>query len=402
MIKREAYMQKITPFFKKDIVKVLTGIRRCGKSVMLQLIKEELLKTGIKQEQILFVNFESRSLPETQNLDSFYEFVKSKIKPGEMLFLLLDEIQELAGWEKIINSLMIDFNVDIYITGSNAKLLSGELATYLAGRYVEIKIFPFSFQEILTLQEENGTQKNPSETFLKYLRWGGMPFLYQFDLDEVSAYQYLSDIYDSIILKDIATRNQIRDIELLKRILLFLMSNVGNTFSSTNVVKYLKNEKRTLSSETLYNYIDYCKTACLIYLVQREDIIGKKLLSFQEKIYLTDHGIRQAIYGNNERDVNQILENIIFMELQRRGYQIYVGKNGVQEVDFVAKKPDEKIYIQVSYLLASEDTIEREFTPLETIPDNFPKYVVTMDEITRSRNGIKHINIRDFLLQKEY
>lgn len=401
MIKREEYMKKIRPFYKKDIVKVLTGIRRCGKSVMLKLIKDELLENGVEETQILSVNFESRSMPEVQNLDSFYRYVKDHVKPQKTLFLLLDEIQELSGWETVINSIMIDFDVDIYITGSNAKLLSGELATYLAGRYVEIKIYPFSFQEILSLQAANGIEKNEADTFLQYIRWGGMPFLYQFNLDETSAFQYLNDIYDSIILKDIATRNQIRDIDLLKRLLLFCMANIGHIFSSNSVVKYLKNEKRTLSSETLYNYIDYCKTACLTYLVKREDIIGKRVLAFQEKIYLTDHGIRQAVYGNNERDIDQILENIIFMELLRRGYEVYIGKNAEQEVDFVAKQAEEKIYVQVSYLLASEETIEREFAPLETIPDNYPKYVVTMDEITRSRNGIKHVNIRSFLLQKE-
>jgi predicted AAA+ superfamily ATPase len=297
-----------------------------------------------------------------------------------------------------INSCMIDFNADIYITGSNAKLLSGELATYLGGRYVEFKTYPFSYKETLDMMPNI----DKAEAFRIYLTRGGMPFLYQFPFDVKSAMLYLTDIYDSIILKDIATRNKIRDIELLKRVIQFFIANIGNTFSATNITKYLKSEKRSISTETIYNYIDYCKTACFLHMVQREDVIGKKLLQFQEKIYIADHGIREAIYGNNLRDINQTLENIMYMELLRRGYQISVGKNHNQEIDFVATLGNEKIYVQVTYLLASEETIEREFEVLESIPDNYPKYVVSMDEIDRGRNGIKNINIRDFLLMEQY
>ena len=345
------------------------------------------------------MNFETKAVDYVRTTEAAYSFIKGFAgKNKGKVYLLLDEIQELEGWETMINSCMIDFDVDIYITGSNAKMLSGELATYLGGRYVEFKIYPFSFQEVLEALGEISVQ----DAFRIYLKQGGMPFLYQFPMDERSVRQYLDDIYSSIILKDIAQRNHIRDLELLKRVLQYFILNIGNPFSTTSITKYLKNEKRTISNETLYNYIDYCKTACLLHLVSREDILGKQVLQFQEKIYLTDHGIREAIFGNNLRDINQVLENIVYLELLRRGYDVTVGRVEQTEVDFVARWGDEKLYVQVSYLLASEETIEREFGSLERIADNYPKYVVTMDEIMRGRNGIKHFHIRDFLLMEQY
>ncbi|MDQ2087253.1 ATP-binding protein [Herbivorax sp. ANBcel31] len=399
MIKRELYMTKIRPFMNQNIVKVLTGIRRSGKSVMLELIREELSLQGVSDRNFLSVNLESKNNEFISSVDGVYAYVRNfAFSVTGKVYLFFDEIQELDGWETMINSCMIDFDADIYITGSNAKLLSGELATYLAGRYVEFKIFPFSYKEILDISPD----KNKRDAFQIYLTRGGMPFLYQFPIDTKSAMQYLSDIYDSIILKDIATRNKIRDIELLKRLIQFFVANIGNAFSATNISKYLKSEMRGVSTETIYNYIDYCKTACFLHLVQREDVIGKKLLQFQEKIYIADHGIREAIYGNNMRDINQTLENIVYMELLRRGYDVRVGKNNKNEIDFVSVLGNEKIYVQVTYILASEETVEREFTVLESIPDNYPKYVVSMDEIDRGRNGIKNVNIRDFLLMDKY
>ena len=399
MIQRELYMNRIRPFMNKDIIKVLTGIRRCGKSVMLQLIQSELLQCGVKPEQILSINFETKIVDYVKSVTETYNVIK-KLSEDNLgkIYLFLDEIQELQGWETMINSCMIDFDVDIYITGSNAKMLSGELATYLAGRYVEIKIYPFSFREV----SEIFSNKTSQEVFQIYLTRGGMPFLYQYPIDDSSSRKYLEDIYSSIILKDVAQRNKIRDIELFKRVALYMISNIGNTFSATNITKYLKSENRSMSTETIYNYIDYCKTACLLHMVPREELIGKRLLQFQEKVYVADHGLREAIYGNNMRDINQVLENIVYMELLRRGYEITVGKLGNQEVDFVATMGSEKIYVQVSYLLASDETMEREFGILEKIPDNYPKYVVTMDEINRGKNGIKHLNIRDFLNELNY
>jgi predicted AAA+ superfamily ATPase len=399
MIKRELYLSRLRPFINRDIIKVLTGIRRSGKSVMLELIQDELRSQGISDAQLLAVNFESKNLAFLKSLDDTYTYIKAlaaKIKGR--LYLFFDEIQELEGWETVVNSCLIDFDADIYITGSNAKLLSGELATYLGGRYVEFKVYPFSFKEVMDMLPGH----NLTEAFQMYLTRGGMPFLYQYPLDERSAMQYLSDIYDSIILKDIATRNKIRDIELLKRIILFLVGNIGNTFSAANITKYLKSEFRGVSAETIYNYIDYCKTACFLHMVPREDVVGKKMLQFQEKIFIADHGIREAIYGNNLRDINQTLENIVYLELLRRGYKVTVGRNNSREIDFIAVGGKDKIYVQVAYILANDETIEREFAALETIPDNFPKYVVSLDEFDRGRNGIKNVNVRDFLLMDHY
>lgn len=399
MVKREEYLKKIRPFMHKEVVKVLTGIRRCGKSVLLELIKKDLEEQGVNQNHFLSVNFETGAFSYVKSAEETYHTVEKFIKTQkEKVYLFFDEIQELPGWEKVINSLMIDFDVDIYITGSNAKMLSGELATYLGGRYVEFKIYPFSFAEVLEALPE----QSEAEVFQTYLTRGGMPFLYQFPFDDESSKQYLRDIYDSIVLKDIVQRNKIRDVEQFKRVLLYFIAGIGTTFSAGNIVKYMKSENRTISAETLYNYLEYCQTACLLHMVTRADVLGKKLLKFQEKSYITDHGMREAVYGNNMRDIQQTLENIVYMELRRRGYDIYIGKAERQEVDFVAQKGSEKCYIQVTYLLASEETVEREFSVLEKIPDNYPKYVVSMDEINRSRNGIKHMNIRKFLLLDSY
>jgi predicted AAA+ superfamily ATPase len=403
MVQRELYLDKIRPFIDADVVKVLTGIRRCGKTVMLGLVREELLRRGIPASRMLFINVESGSDPAVRSREAVYARIKAMAGKLEgKLYLFLDEVQEMEGWERLVNSCMIDFDIDIYITGSNAKMLSGELATYLGGRYVEIKLYPFSFKEVMESYAQTRDTPDQAEIFARYLTLGGMPFLHSHTLDETSAKQYLSDIFNSIILKDIAQRNKVRDIERLERLILFFIANVGNTLSAASIVRYLKNEKRGLSTETIYNYISYCKEACLLHLVPREDLIGKKALSFQEKVYLSDHGLREAVYGNNQRDIGQILENIVYMELLRHGYDVHVGKIGSAEVDFAARKGGEKLYIQVAYLLADDRIIEREFSPLEAIPDNYPKYVLSMDELDRSRNGIRHMNIRRFLLEQSW
>lgn len=395
MIKRETYMRQIRPFIDKDIVKVLTGIRRCGKSVMLRLIQEELKEQGKAEGQFLSVNFESQALEYVRSQGDCYAYIKqfASEHPGKV-YLFLDEVQVLPGWETLVNSCMIDFNCDIYITGSNAKLLSSELATYLAGRYVQIQIYPFSFAEVRLAQPEQEEQA----AFQNYLRFGGMPFLYQFPMEDSAKRQYLSDIYDSIMLKDVIARNAVRDTELFQRILYYLISNVGNVFSASSISKYLKSEFRSIGSETLYNYIDYCCKACLLHRVGRVDLQGKETLKFGEKIYLTDHGIREAVYGNNQRDIEHTLENIVYMELRRRGYQVSIGKNREQEVDFVAEKDGSRCYYQVSYLLGSEETVSREFGALRGIDDNYPKFVLSLDEFDLSRDGYQHKNLRRFLL----
>lgn len=401
MIKREIYIKKIIPFIGKDVVKVLTGIRRSGKSYMLKLIMEELKNNGITHEQFININFENLKNKHLTTAETLHEYIIDKYKKiNKKCYIFLDEIQEVKEWEKCINSLRSDDNYqfDIYITGSNAKLLSGELSTYLAGRYVEFVIYPFSFNEFL--EALNNTKKNTNirEAFHNYIRLGGMPFLHNLNFDTEVCMQYLKDLYASIILKDITQRNSIRDTDLLERIINYLIMNVGNTFSATSISKFFKSENRKVSVETILNYIRACEEAFLIYQVPRNDLKGKKVLNVSEKYYIADHGIREAITESNERDINQIFENIVFLELLRDGYNVKIGKIDSYEIDFVCTKPNrDLIYIQVAYLLASQETIDREFSPLEEIKDNYPKYVISMDEFDMSRNGIKHINIVDFL-----
>lgn len=399
MIKRELYMSRIRPFIGGELIKVVTGIRRSGKSVMLELVKQELLESGVGAEHFISINFEDMRNAHLCNAQSLHEEVLrlSSTIQGKV-FLFFDEIQEVANWEKCINSLRVALDCDIYITGSNAKLLSGELATYLGGRYVEFVIYPFSFSEFLELYLPIFPQSSIQQCFQKYLVTGGMPYLSNLQYADEPSHQYLTDLFNSVMLKDIVKRNKVRDVDLLERILAFVTANVGTTFSATSLSKFLKSEHRTVAPETILNYIKYCCDAYLFYQVKRQDLQGKQLLATNEKYYIADHGIREAVFGGNMRDINLILENIVFMELLRRGYSVTVGKTGKKEVDFVCDKRGERIYIQVAYLLASEETIHREFDVYDSIRDHYPKYVVSLDEFDMSRNGIRHRNIRDFLL----
>ena len=401
MTKRELYIEKIKPFIDKDIIKVLTGIRRSGKSVMLKLIMEELKQNKIDEKQFININFENLINRELTTADKLHEYILKKASEiKKKCYIFLDEIQEVKDWEKCINSLRVneEYDFDIYITGSNAKLLSGELSTYLAGRYIEFVIYPFSFKEFLETLKSIQQDVSTREAFQKYVKFGGMPFLYNLAFEEEASLQYLKDIYSSIILKDITQRNKIRDTDLLERVISYLIINVGNNFSATSISKFFKSENRKVSVETILNYIKAAEESFLIYKVSRDDLIGKKILNVNEKYYIADHGMREAILGSNQRDINQIFENIIYLELLRKGYNVRVGKVDNLEVDFVCTKRNEKIYVQVAYLLASPETIEREFTSLEKIDDNYPKYVISMDEFNMSRNGIIHINIIDFLM----
>lgn len=402
MTKRELYIEKIKPFINKDIIKVLTGIRRSGKSVMLKLIMEELKQNKIDEKQFININFENLINRELTTADKLHKYILKKASEiKKKCYIFLDEIQEVKDWKKCINSLRVneEYDFDIYITGSNAKLLSGELSTYLAGRYVEFVIYPFSFKEFLETLKSIQQDVSIREAFQKYVKFGGMPFLYNLAFEEEASLQYLKDIYSSIILKDITQRNKIRDTDLLERIISYLIMNVGNNFSATSISKFFKSENRKVSVETILNYIKATEESFLIYKVSRDDLIGKKILNVNEKYYIADHGIREAIFESNQRDINQIFENIIYLELLRKGYNVKVGKVNNLEVDFVCTKGNEKIYIQVAYLLASPETIEIEFSLLEKINDNYPKYVISMDEFDMSRNGIRHINIIDFLMR---
>ena len=403
MIQRERYINNIKPFIGKDIVKVLTGIRRSGKSVMLRLIQEEIQRQGVVETQFISFNFESMENADFCTASSLYQELKRRIALIQgKVYLFFDEIQEVEQWEKCINSARVDFDCDIYITGSNAKLLSGELASYLGGRYVEFVVFPFSFEEYLESIKQENKDTSVTEEFKNYLEMGGMPFLVNLRYDKEASLQYLRDVYNSVLLKDVVQRNNIRDVELLERMILYFLDNVGHSFSARSISNYLKQENRKVSAETILNYIKACCDAYLFMKLRREDLQGKKILSVNEKYCSVDHGLREAILGTNTRNIDQVLENIVCVELLRRGYTVTIGKNGEKEIDFIAKKNKDKLYIQVAYLLAGSETIEREFGIYDSVRDHYPKYVLSLDELDMSRNGIKHLNIRDFLLSKEY
>ncbi len=403
MIKRELYMRRIRPFIGTDLVKVMTGIRRCGKSVMLDLIKEELKESGISAAQFITFNFEDMRNANFCTASSLHdEVVRRASEISGKVYLFFDEIQEVTDWEKCITSLRIEMDCDIYITGSNARLLSGELATVLGGRYVEFTIYPFSYAEFMDLYKDIFPDASNSAVFQKYLTLGGMPYLANLRYAEEPGKQYLTDVYNSVVLNDVVKRNKIRDVDLLTRIVTYVIGNIGTTFAAASIAKFLKSERRTVATDTVLNYIQYCINAYLFYQVKRQDIQGKQILSTNEKYYMADHGLREAVFGGNMRDINLVLENIIYMESLRRGYTITVGKSGTKEIDFICQKQDQKVYIQVTYLLASDETIQREFGIYDSIHDNFPKYVVSMDELDFSRNGIKHRNIKEFLLMQEW
>ena len=381
----------------------MTGIRRCGKSVMLELIKQELVESGINPSQFISINFEDMRYDHLHTAKVLHEEITKRASQIEgRAYLFFDEIQEVTDWEKCINSFRVGLNCDIYITGSNAKLLSGELATYLGGRYVEFIIYPFSFAEFVELYRPIAPEASIQNCFQKYLVSGGMPYLANIRYETEPSRQYLTDLFNSVQLKDIVKRNKIRDVDLLERIIAYVMTNIGTTFSATSLVKFFKNEQRTVSAETILNYIRYCCDTYLFYQVKREVLPGKQILSSNEKYYIADHGIREAVFGGNTQSIQLILENIVYMELLRRGYSVTIGRVGDKEIDFVCTRQADKIYIQVTYLLASDETISREFGVYDNIRDNYPKYVVSLDEFDMSRNGIKHRNIRDFLLMEEW
>ncbi len=403
MIKRETYMNRIRPFIGNDLVKVLTGIRRSGKSVMLDLIQNELADQGVSRRQMISLNFENMRNARFCTAEALRDEIMQRVSQIEgKVYLFFDEIQEVAAWEKAINSFRVELDCDIYITGSNAKLLSGELATYLAGRYVEFVIYPFSFGEFMELYRTVYPDTDTRQCFTRYLKLGGMPYLSNLRYDEAASRQYLRDLFNSVELKDIVKRTGIRDVDMLERIISYITANIGTTFSSTAISKYLKSEGRSVSAETVLNYVKACTDAFLFYQVKRQDLQGKRILTVNEKYYVADHGIREAVFGGNMKDINLVLENIVYMELLRRGYTVTVGKVSDKKIDFVCEDQGSKLYVQVAYLLASEDTIKREFGVFDRVRDNFPKYVVTLDEFDMSRDGIKHRNIRDFLLAEEW
>ena len=394
MIKRELYLKKIRPFYDKNIIKVITGIRRSGKSTLLLQIKTELINKGINENQIIHINLDFFEHGHLRNKDLLYAYIVERLHPKKT-YIFIDEIQEVQDFETVINSLNSFNTVDLYISGSNSKMLSGEYATYLTGRYVSFEIFPFSFKELCDYYPNDSKEK----IFNDYVIYGGFPQVHMFEGDQEKK-TLLADLYHSIVVKDITERHKIRDVSALEKYLLYLNNTVASLFSAENINAYFKSENRSLARETLYNYIKYAKDAYYIYSAPRYDIKGKKLLTTNEKIYVNDQGFR-SLFFNNLRDIEKILENIVYFELLRRNYKVYIGTINDYEIDFIAEKDGKKVYVQVSYLLASEKTIEREFRPLLLTDDQFPKYVISLDKIDMSHQGIHHRNIIDFLRQDE-
>jgi len=404
MIKRTLYLDKIKEFIDKPFIKVISGIRRSGKSSILLLLKDEILHRGAQEQQILLINFESFNYSEIKTGEQLYTYIKQQINPSKKSYILLDEIQEVVGWEKAVNSFMLDFDTDVYITGSNSHLLSSELATFLAGRYVEFQIQTLTFRECLSFNKElQNSTKSKLEKFEYFLRIGGFPVLHTANYSIESAYKIVFDIYSSAILRDTIQRHKIRDVELLERIVKYVFDNIGNSFSAKNVADYFKSQQRKIDLNTVYNYLNALESAFIIHRIQRYDVKGKEILKTQEKYFVSDPALIYAVMGYKDRMISGILENIVLLELLSRDYHVAVGKVGTKEIDFIATKGNAKFYIQVAYMLPDENTVDREFGALIELKDHYPKYVVTMDSIwTDTIEGVKHVHIADFLLMEYY
>ena len=402
MIYREQYIKKILDFANKPFIKIITGIRRSGKSTILKQIQEELINSGIEEKQIIYLNFESFQYSEIKNAKNLYEYISKSVNKNKRSYLFFDEIQNVENWEKAINSFSVDFDTDIYITGSNSHLLSSELATYLSGRFVQFTIYPLSFKEYLDFRRVYGNQDKTDiyKDFLLFLRYGAFPVIHTSDYTIEQAYSIIYDIYTSVILRDVVQRFKIRDIELLERVVKFIFNNIGHNFSAKRISDYFKAQNRKLDINTVYNYLNALESSYIIYRTKRYNIQGKEILRTNEKYFIGDTSLLYATMGYKDQFISGMIENLIFLELKIRGYTVYVGKYDKLEVDFVAEKNGKKIYIQVAYKITEKQTVEREFKPLLKIKDNYPKYVVTMDEIWSDNiDGIEHYHIADFLLK---
>lgn len=405
MIARELYMKQIRPFMNCPFVKVIAGIRRCGKSVVLQLIAEELERRGIAREHIIYMNFESFEWMDITDAKALYLYIKDQVtKTDGKTYILLDEIQEVKDWEKAVNSFMVDWDVDVYVTGSNSRLLSSELSTYLAGRYVCFHIMPLSFDEYLLFHGINSDSKEVwREEFQKYLRMGGFPAVHTGNYCNEAIYKLVYDIYSSVILRDTVQRHGIRNVELLERIVRFVFDNIGNRLNAKNIADYFKSQQRKVDINTVYNYLDALQGAFILQRVPRYDIKGKELLQTNEKYFVSDLSLIYAVMGYKDRMIAGALENIVYWEMRRRGYDTFIGKQDSREVDFVGIRRDEKIYVQVTYRMVSDATVEREFSPLLAISDHYPKFVVSMDDVWQDNiEGVRHRHIADFLTDKNW
>ncbi|WP_337808038.1 ATP-binding protein [Parasutterella sp.] len=399
MFPRDRYLNQLIAFYGAELIRVITGMRRSGKSSLLKLYRNWLVnEKQIEEKNIVYINFESLKYANLTESQSLYDYVCGiSAQVGTKVYLLFDEIQNVKDWEKAVNALRVDCDCEIVLTGSNARLLSGELATLLAGRYVEIQMFPLSFDEFLEFRKSSGEDIHKS--FDAFLRFGGLPGLHELQASPRATSQYLSDVFNSVLLKDVVSRNNIRDSELLNRIIQFIFDNVGSTFSAKNISDFLKSQGRKLGVETIYNYLDYLENAFVIERVKRFDLKGRKYLETQEKIYAADVGIRNSVLGYRPTDIAGILENLVYLNLRQKGFSVSVGKSGTSEVDFVASKDGAVLYVQVCYQLTLEN-LEREVSPLRQIKDNYPKLVLTLSDLmTGDIEGIKIRNLIDFLVE---
>lgn len=399
MILRPRYLDILRNYRDVPLVKILAGIRRCGKSTILEMLREELLSGGIPSGHVITMRYTSENFDDGMTSKEMYQGIKEKMTDDGRYYLLLDEVQEVDGWEKAINSLLEDANTDIYVTGSNSKLMSSEISTYLTGRYISIPVYTLSFAEYLAFKKSS--KLSEKELLNEYIRMGGFPIVSLGDFDERSSYQIVEGIYNSVITSDITKRHQVKNFDLFNRVVRYIVENVGKTFSANAIVKFLKSKGRALSVETVYNYLEWLEKAFVIYRCPRYDLQGKSVLKTQEKFYLADASLKYSIMGFNTKSIAAMLENIVYFELRRKGYEVYVGKNKKKEVDFVAVQRDERIYVQVCRRLPEES--DREVANLLEIKDHYPKYVVTLDELASGNvNGVKIMHLAEFLLSDEY
>ena len=399
MIVRPYYLDILRTYRNVPLVKILAGIRRCGKSTILDMLRDDMIGSGIAADHVIQRCYTSEALDDSMTAKQMYQDIKEKMSDGERYYLLLDEVQEVDGWERAVNSLLEDFNTDIYVTGSNSRLMSSEISTYLTGRYISIPVFTLSFEEYLEFKKDSG--RTPKELLNEYIRMGGFPIVALGNFDERSAYQIVEGIYNSVITSDITRRHHIANFDLFNRVVKYVVENVGKTFSANAIVKFMKGEGRSLSVENVYNYLEWLEKAFVIYRCQRYDMQGKTVLKTQEKFYLADASLKYCMMGFNPKSVAAMLENIVYFELRRKGYDVYIGKNATKEIDFVAVRRDERIYVQVCRNLPEDS--ERELTNLLEIKDHYPKYVVTLDELaTGNINGVRIVHLADFLLSEDY
>lgn len=402
MINRPMYVDRIMRYADAPFVKILTGIRRCGKSTILKMIMRELQNRGAADEQIVSYRFDSMEY-DSMTAKEMFSDIKGRLCDGKKTYLFLDEVQEIKNWEKVINSLAADYDVDIYVTGSNSRMMSSEIETYLTGRYIAFRIYTLSFSEYLTFKKTYSEIREPRNELAEYIRLGGFPATHLQRYSEDEIYTIVRDIYNSTVFSDIVKRNQVRKVDQLERIVKFAFDNVGKTFSAKSVSDYLKSEKRTIDNETVYSYLEKLESAYILHRCSRYDIQGKELLKTQEKFYLADTSLRYSVLGYTPTSVAAMLENIVYLELRRRGYSVNIGKTHYGEIDFIAERQSEKIYVQVTKEISSQETEQREYSRLLEIRDNYPKYLLTADSFAGGNYmGIKTMHIADFLLCSEF